>query len=171
MDARQMLAFMADTVDKIAGREIFYLIASIVLLLSAIVLIVIVLIQSNSSKGLSGAIAGGSDTFYGRTKGNSIEKKLTIVTIAVAVAFAIISLTIYALQSNLTLEDWWNDLISNNTSTSTSTDDYGDEEKEESSENENENESETENEGTTEGEGSQEGGSTEGGTEGEGANG
>ena len=158
MDARQMLAFMADTVDKIAGREIFYLIASIVLLVSAIVLIVIVLIQSNSAKGLSGAIAGGSDTFYGRTKGNSLEKKLTIVTIAVAIAFAIISLTIYALQSNLTLEDWWNDLISNNTSTSTSTDDYGDEEKEESSENENENENENE------------GGSEEGGTEGEGSN-
>ena len=129
MDARQMLAFMAD-VDKIEGKEIFFLIASIVLLISAIVLIVVVLIQSNSSKGLSGAIAGGSDTFYGRTKGNSVEKKLAIVTIVVAIVFALISLGVYSVQSNLSIEDWWNQLIQGNGS-STSTEEVRDEEPDE----------------------------------------
>ena len=60
------------------GYEIFMLIAGIVLILSSIVLVVIVLIQSNSAKGLSGAIAGGSETYFGKNKKKSIEKKLMI---------------------------------------------------------------------------------------------
>lgn len=101
------------------GREIFYLVSSIVLLISAIVLVVVILIQSNSSKGLSGAIAGGSDTFYGRNKGKSIDKKLMIVTIVLTVLFAILSLAVFSLQTNsATIQDWWNDLINNSQSSS-----------------------------------------------------
>lgn len=101
------------------GREIFYLVSSIVLLISAIVLVVVILIQSNSSKGLSGAIAGGSDTFYGRNKGKSIDKKLMIVTIVLTVVFAILSLAVFSLQTNsATIQDWWNDLINNSQSSS-----------------------------------------------------
>ena len=172
MDATQMLAFMA---DKIQGKEIFYLIASIVLLLSAIVLIVAVLIQSNSSKGLSGAIAGGSDTFYGRNKGKSIDKKLTIVTIVLAIVFGIISLSIYGIQSNLTYSEWLENLLG--TSSSTSSDEYEDE-KTDSSETENESDADTNQGGTTEDENQggttedeNQGGTTEGETNGgEGAN-
>ena len=119
MTAQSML-FMANGIEK---EEWFYLIASILLLVAAIVLVVIILIQSNSSKGLSGAIAGGSETFYGRNKGKSIDKKLMIVTIAVTVAFAILTLAVFSIQTNSkTIQDWWNDLIGANTSTSTSTD-------------------------------------------------
>ena len=151
MDATQMLAFMA---DGIQGKEIFYLIASIVLLLSAIVLIVAVLIQSNSSKGLSGAIAGGSDTFYGRNKGKSIDKKLTIVTIVLAVVFGIISLSIYGIQSNLTYSEWLENLLG--TSSSTSSDEY----ESEGENTENAGDQENENQGgTTENE--NQGGTTE----------
>lgn len=101
------------------GREIFYLVSSIVLLISAIVLVVVILIQSNSSKGLSGAIAGGSDTFYGRNKGKSIDKKLMIVTIVLTVVFALLSLAVFSLQTNsATIQDWWNDLINNSQSSS-----------------------------------------------------
>ena len=100
-------------------REIFYLVSSIVLLISAIVLVVVILIQSNSSKGLSGAIAGGSDTFYGRNKGKSIDKKLMIVTIVLTVLFAILSLAVFSLQTNsATIEEWWNNLINNSQSSS-----------------------------------------------------
>ncbi len=100
-------------------REIFYLVSSIVLLISAIVLVVVILIQSNSSKGLSGAIAGGSDTFYGRNKGKSIDKKLMIVTIVLTVVFAVLSLAVFSLQTNsATIEEWWNNLINNSQSSS-----------------------------------------------------
>lgn len=92
-------------------KEIFYLVSSLVLLISAIVLVVVILIQSNSSKGLSGAIAGGSDTFYGRNKGKSIDKKLMIVTIVLAAAFAFLSLGIFAIQSNTTYQDYLNDIF------------------------------------------------------------
>ncbi len=102
-------------------REIFYLVSSIVLLISAIVLVVVILIQSNSSKGLSGTLAGGSETFYGRNKGKSIDKKLMIVTIAVTVLFAILSLAVFSLQTNSkTIEDWWNNLIGNSQSSTDS---------------------------------------------------
>ena len=100
-------------------REIFYLVSGIVLLISAIVLVVVILVQSNSSKGLSGAIAGGSETFYGRNKGKSIDKKLMIVTIVLTVVFALLSLAVFSLQTNsATIEEWWNDLINSSTSSS-----------------------------------------------------
>jgi hypothetical protein len=46
-----------------------------------------------------------------------------IVTIAVTVAFAILTLAVFSIQTNSkTIQDWWNDLIGSNTSTNTSTD-------------------------------------------------
>ncbi len=94
------------------GYEIFMLVAGIVLILSSIVLVVIVLIQSNSAKGLSGAIAGGSETFYGKNKKKSIEKKLMIVTIVVTIVFALTSLGIASFQKNLkTQQDEYNDWL------------------------------------------------------------
>ena len=82
----------------ISGIEIFFFISSIVLILAAITLIVIVLIQSNHAKGLSGTIAGGQETFYGKNKGNSLEKKLMIVTIVVASVFVLLAVTVFAFQ-------------------------------------------------------------------------
>ncbi len=82
------------------GLEIFYLIAGIVLLIGAIVLVVMVLLQSNSSKGLSGTIAGGSETYFGKNKKKSIEKKLLIATIIVAIVFCVLALVVFALTAN-----------------------------------------------------------------------
>lgn len=90
--------------------EIGMLISAIVLILGSIALVVIVLIQSNSAKGLSGAIAGGSETYFGKNKKKSIEKKLLIITIVVAIVFATISLVICSFQKNATtiaVEDGW----------------------------------------------------------------
>ena len=52
----------------------------IVLIILAIVLIVSVLLQESRSAGLSGAISGGADTFFGKTKGKTIEQKLAKIT-------------------------------------------------------------------------------------------
>ena len=83
--------------------EIIRLISAIVLLVGAIALVVIVLIQSNNAKGLSGTIAGGSETFYGKNKGKSVEKKLLVITIVVASLFALLSFTIASIQKNDTV--------------------------------------------------------------------
>ena len=86
------------------------LISAIVLILGSIALVVIVLVQSNSAKGLSGAIAGGSETYFGKNKKKSIEKKLLIITIVVAIVFATISLVVCSFQKNATtiaIEGGW----------------------------------------------------------------
>ena len=64
----------------------------VVLILLALVLIVAVLLQESRSAGLSGAISGGADTFFGKAKGKTIEQKLAKITKYVAIAFFIIAL-------------------------------------------------------------------------------
>ena len=53
------------------------LILGIVLLVAAIFLVVAVLMQNGKSRRLSGTIAGGAETFFGKEKGKAIDKKLT----------------------------------------------------------------------------------------------
>lgn len=60
----------------------------------AIALIVIVLMQSGKSAGLSGSIAGGAETFFGKNKGKTIDAILSKVTSAAAVIFLVTSLLI-----------------------------------------------------------------------------
>ena len=72
------------------------IILGIVLMLSAIFLIVAVLLQGKASKGLSGAIGGGNtDTYYGRNKSNSKQKKLSRLTMIVAIVFAVLVLVMF----------------------------------------------------------------------------
>ena len=64
----------------------------IILLLSAAFIVVAVLLQKSSEDGLSGAIAGGSDTFYGRDKSSHTDRALykwTIIAAAVFRAWAV----------------------------------------------------------------------------------
>ena len=67
------------------------------LILLSIAMVVIVLMQESRSAGLSGAIAGGADTFFGKGEGKSIEKKLEKITKILAIAFFVITLgtTVY----------------------------------------------------------------------------
>ena len=68
-----------------------YIAIGIILLLAALFLIVAVLLQSGKDKGLSGSISGGSsDTYFGKNKGKSRERKLNTLTIVVAVVFMLI---------------------------------------------------------------------------------
>ena len=62
-----------------------YVIGSILIALS-VALIVLVLMQSGKEKGLSGTIAGGAETFFGKNKGSSMDKILSRITIAISVA-------------------------------------------------------------------------------------
>lgn len=66
-----------------------------VLIISSIIITVIVLMQEGRSQGLSGAIAGGAETFLGKTKGRSIEAKLERITKWLIVAFFVVVLTAF----------------------------------------------------------------------------
>ncbi|NLB81559.1 MAG: preprotein translocase subunit SecG [Clostridiaceae bacterium] len=60
----------------------------------AIVLIISVLLQSGKSYGLSGSIAGGAETFFGKNKGRTIDALLSKLTTAVAVIFLVTSIVL-----------------------------------------------------------------------------
>ncbi len=64
----------------------------IVLIITSIALIAIVLLQEGRSAGLSGAIAGGAETFLGKNKSKTIEQKLVKITKVLAGIFFVISL-------------------------------------------------------------------------------
>ena len=60
----------------------------VTLLILAVALVVLVLFQSGKDKKLSGTIAGGAETFFGKSKAGDYSKVLSIVTTVVSVAFA-----------------------------------------------------------------------------------
>ena len=80
------------------------LVLGIILLVAAVFLIIAVLMQSGKSHNLSGSIAGGAETFFGKTKGKTIDKLLSKVTTVVAILFTLLVVVVYILQPN-TAED------------------------------------------------------------------
>jgi len=70
-----------------------------VILLFAVFLVVAVLLQHGKSHHLSGTIAGGAETFFGKEKGKTIDKLLSTITSIVAVIFVIAVVVLYVLQS------------------------------------------------------------------------
>jgi len=72
----------------------FKIILTIVDILTAIALIGLVLFQQGQSRGL-GAIAGGAETFFGKTKGRSIDAMLKKVTTVIAILFIVLTISLY----------------------------------------------------------------------------
>lgn len=72
------------------------------LLISAIFLVTAVTIQKTSDEGLSGTIAGGSETYYGKDKAKQSGKLLNKWTLIVAAVFALIVVVVYVLQPDYT---------------------------------------------------------------------
>lgn len=66
----------------------------IIHIIVAIALIAIVLMQSGKTAGLSGSIAGGAETFFGKNKGRTIDAVLSKITAVAAVVFLITSVLI-----------------------------------------------------------------------------
>lgn len=71
-----------------------FIVLTILAVLSALGVIATVLLQSGKSAGLSGSIAGGAETFFG--KGKSLDEKLSKMTIFFSAAFFIITLLLAA---------------------------------------------------------------------------
>lgn len=70
----------------------------------SLVLIAVVLMQHGKQQGLSGAIAGGAETFFGKNKGRTIDAALKKVTAVVALLFIVSSIVLatYAINANKT---------------------------------------------------------------------
>ena len=67
---------------------------NIVYIILCVVLIAIVLLQSGKQAGLSGTIAGGAETFFGKNKGKTIDSILSKLTSVVAILFMILAIII-----------------------------------------------------------------------------
>jgi preprotein translocase, secG subunit len=76
-------------VNFMAVHEI---ILGIILLLLSVAIIVLVLLQEGKSAGLSGAIAGGAETFFGKNKSRTMESKLVLITKIIAISFFVLAL-------------------------------------------------------------------------------
>ncbi|MBE5962857.1 MAG: preprotein translocase subunit SecG [Lachnospiraceae bacterium] len=74
--------------------EILRLIVTIAYVLICVGLVVVVLMQEGKSAGLSGAINGVADTYWGKNKGRSMEGALNKLTKVLAVLFIVISLVL-----------------------------------------------------------------------------
>lgn len=80
---------MIDTLNIIFG---------ILLFISAITLVVTILLQRSKSHGLSGSISGAADTFFGKAKGQTLDKKLNKVTTIVAIVFVLLDLLVFLMN-------------------------------------------------------------------------
>ena len=82
----------------------------IVLLVSAVFIVVAVLLQKSNEDGLSGTIAGGQETFYGRDKSAHTDRLLFRLTLVAAIIFAIAVVAVYVIQpdyaQSFKLDDW-----------------------------------------------------------------
>ena len=78
------------------------IVIGIILILASVFLIAAVLMQEGKSRGLSGAISGGSsDTFLGKTGAASMQKKLSRLTTIVAIIFVVLVLVMYLMQDTV----------------------------------------------------------------------
>lgn len=85
------------------------IILGIILLAAAVFLVAAVLMQQGKSKGM-GAIGGGSsDTFFGKTKSKSWEKRLAKYTTIIGIVFVVIVLAVYVIQDDADYDKFFDD--------------------------------------------------------------
>lgn len=70
----------------------------VLLIIASLFLIASILLQSGKSAGLSGEIAGGAESIWGKNKGRSFEGKLEKATAISAIVFLISSLILAAID-------------------------------------------------------------------------
>lgn len=84
----------------------------VVLLIAAVFIVVAVIFQKSGEDGLSGAISGGADTFYGKDKSAHGEKKLYKWTLIASLVFAVAVVVVFIIQpdyaKSFSLTDWQN---------------------------------------------------------------
>ena len=72
-------------------------ILGIVIILMSIALTVLVLMQSGKGKELSGAIAGGNNSYLGNTQTSDKDKLLFKITAVLAIALVVLVLVLYVI--------------------------------------------------------------------------
>ena len=76
------------------------LILGIALIVLSLALTVMVLFQSSKDTRLSGTIAGGAETFFGKSKGSSLDKLLSKLTVVVSILVVILTVALVIVTNN-----------------------------------------------------------------------
>lgn len=87
-----MLKYFSNLCLEVNFMAVHEIILGIILLLLSVAIIVLVLLQEGKSTGLSGAIAGGAETFFGKNKSRTMESKLVLITKIIAISFFVLAL-------------------------------------------------------------------------------
>lgn len=87
-----MLKYLSNLCLEVDFMAVHEIILGIVLILLSVAIIVLVLLQEGKSAGLSGAIAGGAETFFGKNKSRTMESKLVLITKIIAISFFVLAL-------------------------------------------------------------------------------
>lgn len=78
--------------NGIIGGLVMEIVVNILHILVSIAIIAVVLLQSGRSAGISGAIAGGAETFFGKHKGRTIDAMLSKYTKFAVAVFIVTSI-------------------------------------------------------------------------------
>ena len=87
-----MLKYLSNLCLEVNFMAVHEIILGIVLILLSVAIIVLVLLQEGKSAGLSGAIAGGAETFFGKNKSRTMESTLVLITKIIAISFFVLAL-------------------------------------------------------------------------------
>ena len=68
------------------------IILGILILITSVFIVITVLMQEAKQNGLSGAISGGAETFFGKSKGRTLSSKLVKITRILAIIFFVLTL-------------------------------------------------------------------------------
>ena len=99
----------------------YYIIGG-VLLAMAVFLVVAVIMQNGKSHNLSGTIAGGAETFFGKSKGKAIDRLLARWTTIIAIIFVLLVLVLFIVQDDpFNPDDAFDNLNTSATTTTSST--------------------------------------------------
>ena len=67
---------------------------SIIQVVLAAAVIVLIALQKSKQSGLSGAISGGSETFFGKNKGGTMDAKLNKMTVIITIVLCVLTLVL-----------------------------------------------------------------------------
>ena len=74
--------------------EVLKIILTVLVVIASLALIVVVLAQSGKEAGLSGAIAGNSESYMSKSKSGNLDKMLASATKWVALAWILLTLSL-----------------------------------------------------------------------------
>ena len=84
----------AEAEEESTGHKVVRIILTVLEVITSVALIIVVLVQSGKESGLSGAISGNSDSYMGKGKGATMDKKLAAMTKWIALVWVALTLVL-----------------------------------------------------------------------------